>query len=109
MDLHKYTGIPSVKGGCGAGGCAFKVNRWPGEQNPSLFKTILVLVAPTYLVSGQEKPLAFAALAVEAGRNTVPAARLRGKPCWCPRCHPGLPARRRHVEDLHTPAEHSLG
>lgn len=53
------------------------------RKTPSLFKTILVLVTPIYLVSGQEKPLAFAALAMEAGRNTVPAALLPGQPCCC--------------------------
>lgn len=91
MDLHKYTGIRSVKGECGAGSCPFKVTRWLDAQNPWLFKTILVLAAPTYLVSGQEKPLAFAALAAKVGLNTVPAALLGKAVPVPPAAIPGCP------------------
>lgn len=38
MDLHKYTDIPSVKGRCGADGCALKVTRRPDAQNSLAFQ-----------------------------------------------------------------------
>lgn len=51
-----------------------------------------MLVAPAYLVSGQEKPLAFAALPAEAGLNTVLAGLAAGKAVLVlPAAIPGCP------------------
>lgn len=47
MDLHKYTGIPSVQEGCGAGGGRFKETQSPdAEKNLAFQKKYPLPVAP---------------------------------------------------------------
>lgn len=103
MDLHKYTAIPGIEGGRGAGGCGFRVTRWPDAQNPLAFQK-------NTRASGTDM------FGLRAGKGSGLCCAGGGwtQPCPAPlrdsRARAALPPDRPgHGQDLHTPAERSLG
>lgn len=93
MDLHKYTGIRSVKGECGAGSCPFKVTRWPDAQSPLAFQNNTRASGTDIFGLWAGKASRFCCAGGEGWTQHGSSSPARESRAGATRCHPGLPAR----------------